>query len=82
MQTLFLREHNRIANLLARRFPSWNDETLYQETRRIVIAELQHITYREYVPMIVGNNTLSPSSSYFNGYDANVIFSCFNIPNN
>ena len=69
---MFLREHNRVAALLARRYPTWNDETLFQETRRIIVAELQHITYNEYVPMFVGNNTLNPSSSYYNGYDSNV----------
>ena len=75
VQTLFLREHNRIAAQLAQLNPSWNDETIYQETRRIVIAIFQHITFREFVPIIVGDNRLSPSSSatdYYNGYNPNV----------
>ena len=74
MQTLFNREHNRIATALAKINPSWNDETLYQETRRIVIAELQHIAYNEFLPQISGNTTLSPlaANAYYTGYDARV----------
>lgn len=64
LHTLLLRRHNQHARALARRHPDWNDEYLYQEARRLAIAEYQMITYGEYFPIVFGPTL----SAYFNLY--------------
>ncbi|NXP83654.1 PERE peroxidase, partial [Passerina amoena] len=54
MHTLFLREHNRLAGKLRSLNPHWNDERLYQEARKILGAVIQIITYRDYLPLLLG----------------------------
>lgn len=48
IHTIWMCEHNRIANIFSNLNPTWSSETAFQEARRIVIAELQHITYNEF----------------------------------
>ncbi|XP_027806116.1 myeloperoxidase isoform X2 [Marmota flaviventris] len=54
MHTLFVREHNRLATQLKSLNPRWNGEKLYQEARKIVGAMVQIITYRDYLPLVLG----------------------------
>uniref|UniRef100_A0A915DCB3 Peroxidase n=1 Tax=Ditylenchus dipsaci TaxID=166011 RepID=A0A915DCB3_9BILA len=56
--TIWVRHHNQLAKQLKVFNPYWDDERIYQETRRIVVAQLQHITYNEWLPIVVGKNQL------------------------
>ena len=54
LHTLYVREHNKMATELAKLNPHWNDEKIYQETRHIVAAAVQHITINEFLPTLLG----------------------------
>lgn len=55
MHTIWVREHNRIANLLHQLNPDWKSDKIFLVARDIVGAELQKITYDEYLPAVLGN---------------------------
>lgn len=54
MHILWMREHNRIARKVAKYWPKWDDERIFQESRRILIAEYQHVIYNEWLPALIG----------------------------
>ena len=68
LQVLFLDNHNRIATELHKENPSWNDEQLFEEARKINIAQYQSIVYNEFIPAVMGPNALPA----YTGYNPNV----------
>jgi Animal haem peroxidase len=64
IHSLFVREHNQIASAIVAANPRLNDEQIFQLTRGIVVAELQVITYREFLPALLGPNALRPYWGY------------------
>lgn len=78
MHTLLAREHNRVATSLAHINKHWDDETLFQEARRINIAIIQHITYNEFLPILLGKEVMEKfglvlkKDGYWDGYDSKI----------
>lgn len=78
MHVLFTREHNRLAALIdaqdhnlpsAQTDPGARDEEIYQRARKIVGAQMQVITYNEFLPALMGD--FAPKAQDFS-YDAQV----------
>jgi len=82
VHTLFVREHNRLATEISSRSDLDSllttagfdpneaadvDEFVYQTTRKAVGAQIQVITYNEFLPMLLGKGAL-PN---YDGYDPN-----------
>ncbi|XP_022164640.1 peroxidase-like [Myzus persicae] len=77
MHTLWMREHNRVAGLLAVVNPHWDDERAFQEARKIVVASIQHVTYGEWLPALLGKKYTKRNGlellpkGYSDAYDEN-----------
>lgn len=66
VHTLFVREHNRLADMLTAADPSMSDEEAYQRARSIVAGTLQKITYSEFLP------AMGVDLDAYSGYDSSV----------
>lgn len=68
MHTLFAREHNRLASEISERRPYLDDDSVFNEARARVEAQMQAITFNEFLPMLVGEDAFDA----YDGYDASV----------
>ncbi len=73
MHTLFVREHNWIVDNILQTEGMTGDQ-IYEAARALVAAEMQAITYREFLPLLLGADALPP----YRGYDADVDVSITN----
>ena len=64
MHTLFLREHNFWADRIRTDQPGLSDDEIYERARAIVGAEMQAITYNEFLPVLLGRGALRPYRGY------------------
>lgn len=64
LHTLFMREHNRLAGVISTGDPGLTGEEVYQRARAIVGAQMQVITYKEFIPILLGSGSLTPYTGY------------------
>ncbi|XP_020605846.1 peroxinectin A-like [Orbicella faveolata] len=69
MHTLFVREHNRLCDEYKNKNPQATDEQIFQYARRLVAAEIQAITFREYLPATLGGTQHIPA---YQGYNKSI----------
>ncbi|XP_025200669.1 lactoperoxidase isoform X2 [Melanaphis sacchari] len=78
LHLIMVRQHNMIADRLSSLNPHWDDEHIFQETRHIVTAQIQHITYNEFLPVLLGDNLMkrldlySQQTGHWNGYNSSM----------
>jgi peroxidase len=68
MHTLWMREHNFWADLIGAFQPSLSGGEIYRAARGIVTAEMQIITYRDFLPLLLGRDALGR----YTGFDPSV----------
>lgn len=72
MHTLFVREHNHWARSFREANPSASEDDIYEFARMIVGAEMQHITYREFLPILLGPEAIPPYRGYREEVDPSI----------
>lgn len=84
VHTIFLRQHNSWADRMRAINGHWNDDRIYEEVRRIMIAANQHIIYNELLPRLLGNSMISAyglglqNDGYYASYDPNCPANIYN----
>jgi len=64
MHTVFIREHNHWADHFATLYPDLSGDEIYEYARAIVGAQMQAITYREFLPILLGPDAMPPYAGY------------------
>ncbi|XP_067941578.1 peroxidase-like isoform X2 [Watersipora subatra] len=73
VHTSFIIKHNQIADRLATLNSNWDNERLFQETRRIIAAIQSNIHFYEWLPIVLGNSIISKYRlQSYDGHDSSV----------
>ncbi|MEC5127636.1 peroxidase family protein [Verrucomicrobiales bacterium BCK34] len=72
LHTVFLREHNYWAKGIAKANPGLTGDQIYEAARAIVGAEMQVITYEEFLPRLLGERALPRYRGYNKGANAGI----------
>ena len=71
LHTVFLREHNRLCDVLANDHPDSTEDELFHHARRLVVAYLQQVSFVEYLSSTLGR-PLPPYTGYQPGVNAGI----------
>ncbi|MBV9968546.1 MAG: hypothetical protein JO228_01065 [Xanthobacteraceae bacterium] len=80
--TIFLREHNRIAGVLAKAQPKWDDDRLFETARLVNIRQVLGIVVNDYIRHIGGSFPFALDRSFAEGkrwYRTNRVSIEFNL---
>lgn len=72
LHTLMVREHNHWADQLIAQHPDWAGDQVYNEARALVTAEIQHVTYDEFLPLLLGSATPGDYQGFDPGVDPRI----------
>lgn len=72
MHTLWVKEHNTWAKRIAQIDATLSDEQLYQRARVMVESLMQHITWNEFLPELLGAQALPAYTGYNAGVDTRI----------
>lgn len=72
LHTLFVREHNSLAKELKKAFPTWGDNRLFENARKINIAQFEKIVFNEWYPAITGRQLRPPYKGFRENVDPTV----------
>jgi hypothetical protein len=91
--TLFVREHNSLAQEIAGRIEAGDskilellehsgleeNEFIYESARKVVGAQIQQVTYEEYLPLLIGKNLVEDYSGYDESVDPRISVEFANV---
>lgn len=72
MHTLFVREHNYWADVIGRSNSGLSGDQIYEAARMIVAAEMQAITYNEFLPLLLGPSAIPRYRGYTDQVDVGI----------
>jgi peroxidase len=72
LQALFMREHNFWADHFKSIDRTLDDDGLYFRARAVVGAEIQKITYSDFLPDLIGKDALTPYAGYNENVDPSI----------
>lgn len=74
MHTLFVREHNRMAQNIMDDNPGADPDDVFETARRLLVGKIQYITYNEWLPALIGSGAIPA----YTGYDDSLNPTIFN----